>query len=340
MRQVKDKQPTGMIGSTWENGEDSKLKLYPDGYLRPLLMKDVPFGKEYYRYAHKRMNAVAIGVNLFVPWFLFTYVFAMVAFHVHYDHPMTCICLCLVPFIIGAILICAKIVDHLSLKFHEELEYTELEPNWHVFLIVTCLLAFALACMFGQMTFVTYSVPYYNLKNLNTYTNIDTAAYQGDMLMDAGTVMWQEGTKVDVSKSMGFKDDEMFCVAPIITNEAKQETYDFWAIGKNCCTGNQPDFRCPEVENTRARGSVRLLSDADRPFYRLAVQQAEGMYKIRANHPVFFTWEDEPLKKQEEMMLRCRTNFYYASMTYFVFQLFIVLAATLAAAQWAPRYYN
>lgn len=339
MREVKDKQPTGMIGTTWTDSEDSKLRLYPDGYLRPLLMKDVPFGKEYFRYGHKRMNAVALMVNLFVPWAIFTYVYAMIAFHIHYENPFLCYLLVCVPFAIGLIVVCVAVVKHLEHKFHEEEEYIEHEPNWHIFLAICCLVAFVLAVIFGEMTFNQYSVPYYDLKNLATYTKIDTADYQGAQLMDAGTIVFKEGTKVDVTRSMGFKSDTIYCVAPIVTNNAQMMSYDFWAIGKNCCSGNQADFNCPETRNTRALGAVRLLVDTDRPFYRLAVQQAEGIHKIRAKHPLFFTWDEDPLTKQEDMMLQCRKNFYYASMAYFVFQLFVVMVATLAAAQYAPRWY-
>ena len=74
------------------------------------------------------------------------------------------------------------------------------------------------------------------------------------------------------------------------------ETYDFWAIGMDCCSVNAADFHCGaglgwilsvrperakgqartggEVGNFKAHSGLRLLDDRQRSFYRLAVEQA------------------------------------------------------------------
>ena len=39
---------------------------------------------------------------------------------------------------------------------------------------------------------------------------------------------------------------------------------------------------------------VRLTNDEDHPYYRLAVQQAEVKFGIKAVHPLFFTWSRDP----------------------------------------------
>lgn len=57
----------------------------------------------------------------------------------------------------------------------------------------------------------------------------------------------------------------------------------------------QANFHCDHFNNPHANGGYRLMTDNDRPFYRLAVQQAEATYKIRAVHPLFFEWAIDPI---------------------------------------------
>ena len=35
-----------------------------------------------------------------------------------------------------------------------------------------------------------------------------------------------------------------YCVVPIVNGEAKPASYDFWAVGTNCCEQN---FKCGEL---------------------------------------------------------------------------------------------
>merc|ERR1719444_780555 len=106
-------------------------------------------------------------------------------------------------------------------------------------------------------------------------------------------------------------------------------SYDFWAVGKNCCSGNQANFHCTNFNNPYANGGLRLMSDGDRAFYRLAVQQAEAAYSIKAVHPLFFHWVQEPFVMVESWKYTGQSEFVAWLFSAFVFQTFIVGFATL-----------
>merc|ERR1711977_746937 len=54
-------------------------------------------------------------------------------------------------------------------------------------------------------------------------------------------------------------------------------------------------FRCGEYNNRHARSGLRLMRQDQRPFFLLAVQQAEGHYNIKAAQPQFFYWMQDPV---------------------------------------------
>merc|ERR1719343_1370865 len=150
--------------------------------------------------------------------------------------------------------------------------------------------------------------------------------------MDAGTITFGNGTHIDVMKSMGFKNQEVYCVAPIVYGEGNEtfKTYDFWAVGIGCCSASQADFHCKGWNDANAQGGVRLMRDIDRPFYRLAVQQAEATYNIKAVHPLFFTWVVDAPATVKGWWAEGLRIFYIGVSGYFILQLFFVTCAAIA----------
>merc|ERR1719401_1001055 len=104
-------------------------------------------------------------------------------------------------------------------------------------------------------------------------------------------------------------------------------TYDFWAVGINCCSGHASDFACGEVSNINAHSGLRLMREDQRAYFRLAVQQAEATYNINANHPIFFYWMQDPLIEINSYQDDANAYLLIGLIGFFVIQLLLVALA-------------
>lgn len=276
----------------------------------------------------RRLNIVAILISLFVPWLLFCFVYAILAFELHYKLPMLAYLLILLAFVcvVGSSAFFAASVIK---KKYTDPAYT---PSWYIFIAITSILAFGVALAFGEWDYIGNMQPYYNLSNLASYKDIDTNVYLGQQLMDAGSIEFKKGTALDLSRSMGFKNDDIYCVAPIVTKGSVQKplSVDFWAVGKNCCSGVAADFHCSGFSDPHATGVIRQMHNEDRPFYRLAVQQAEATYHMTASHPLFFEWVHNAEEATTSFAHRGYQNFVVGIFAYFLVQAFLTAAIALA----------
>lgn len=205
----------------------------------------------------------------------------------------------------------------------------EYEPTWYMFLFFSLVVAYCLGSLLGSANYSTYMHRYYDMQNLNHYPNVNVSRMVGQQVIDAGTIQFVNGTRVDRSKSMGFMNNKVYCVAPITFGNESLTSYDFWAIGENCCSGNQADFHCQGYNAAHGVGGLRLMADGSRAFFRLAVQQAEAMYGIKAAHPLFFKFVHNPSKLVDEWKETGRNDYIIAMVAYFVGQFFLVVLATL-----------
>eukprot|EP00929_Paragymnodinium_shiwhaense_P118946 TRINITY_DN90840_c0_g1_i1.p1 TRINITY_DN90840_c0_g1~~TRINITY_DN90840_c0_g1_i1.p1 ORF type:complete len:322 (+),score=66.61 TRINITY_DN90840_c0_g1_i1:86-1051(+) len=236
------------------------------------------------RSQRQRINFIAAFLCTLLPWCMFLATYSVTSFYIRYVNPgrmylgafvLLCIVMATGWLALGAIV-------HKRADSHE--------PTWFIFLFITMVIAWSLGVAFGNINYATNMQPYYDYVSLNAYANVDPSKTQGVQIMDAGRVQFTNDTVLDLTKAAGFVNKVTYCVAPISTDKAQLGSYDFWAVGLDCCTANKADFQCGDFNDQKAHSGLRLLRDEQQAFFRLAVQEAEARHQIKATHPLFFYW--------------------------------------------------
>jgi hypothetical protein len=272
---------------------------------------------------HYVLNIKAILVSIVTPWLLFTAMLYLMISKFHYQHPKLTWLLILLG--------CGfPLVAGILARFEEKRRFPEPRPVWYKYHFLAYLVAAVSAVALGDYLFWRYAERYYDFMTLNVYNNINPAKEKGQMLMDAGRVYWTQGSHVAAHLSMGFKNKDIYCVAPIAKGDEQQPNYDFWAVGINCCNNPPNNFACGEANNPDARSAIRQMTREDRQFYRLAVQQAEAAYGLKALHPVFFHWVTDPVQEVNNYMIDAIRKFVWSSISFFCINFFFVIVATIA----------
>lgn len=275
----------------------------------------------------RSINLWAICVNIFLPWILFSTLYSIQSFNFHYTHPITTWVILLASFIFPIV---AGFWGYQNFKREHDF------PAWYVFSAIAFFVAVCLAMLCGDINFWYNMQPYFDMQNLNTYPAVNPSVERGAQLMDSGRVYFTGGTHLNLKFSMGFKNSEMYCVAPIVSGNERLSTYDFWAVGTNCCNGISSDFRCGDFNNPHARSGLRLMNEEQRPFYRLAVQQAEAAYNLNARHPIFFHWMQDPVAEVNAYRDDGYKYYLMGVVTYFACNLFCVICAVVGFSKIGP----
>jgi hypothetical protein len=236
------------------------------------------------------MNIVPMFLNVFIPLGIFVLTLAVVSFWVFYLKPA------LGWFVVGLV----GFIWIISVLVALERKKNDPEPTWYIYFALILGIAFFGAIILGFEIYQDNSLPFYMIKDLKTVADVDASKERGQNVMDAGIFYFAKGNKIDAMRAWHFKQKTLYCVAPIIKGNypavPDTQSFDFWVVGKNCCSEAASDFRCGAYNNPLARSGIRILDDKERPFYRLAVEQAQALYGIQSSHPVFFEWTEDPLK--------------------------------------------
>jgi len=289
----------------------------------------------YPRRQRKRMNLLSMALALFGPWLLFITVFAAMSFSLHYATPE-------IAYFIATL--CMLVV--MTLGFFAAMTIragTATEAghgaNWYIFIFLTTLLAWCLGVALGGVNFTQNMQPYYDMTNLNVYPAVDVTRMRGQQLMDAGRMVFLPRSQLDVRYAMSFRNTDLYCVAPVARRETNGSlprllNYDFWAVGINCCSGDGSDFHCGQhFSDKQAHAGLRLMRDEQRPFFRLAVQQALAAYNIKATHPIFLHWVADPILAMKEYEENGFKSLLLVMFGHFSLQLCLVAAAAVGFAR-------
>jgi len=204
------------------------------------------------------------------------------------------------------------------------------DAGWARLAAILLALAFATGCAAGDLLFWYFSQPFFLLDSLTAYDEVMPTEVDGVRLMDAGRVRFAEGTRLATDMAMSFTSWDIYCVAPITSSEglpsqgSRLNSYDLWAVGVNCCSSAQANFHCGEYGDPSARGGLRQVSAEARPYFGLAVQQAEAAYNIEARHPLFFYWVKDPQKEQKLFFEAAFSNWVLANGMHFAVNAFVV----------------
>jgi hypothetical protein len=271
-----------------------------------------------------KSHFLAVVAGLFVPWLIFAGVYAAESSSVHYSSSSV---VSLVVILAALLVLAAAGLGARAFMRRDQGQ----DPSWYLFIALTGALALAVGVNLGDYIYASYTQPYEDNQNLNTYRNVDVSTTVGAQMMDAGQVFFTNNTKLDLDYSMGFENVDTYCVVPITTSQSTQVlTYDFWAVGLNCCSGHAPDFHCGEYSNPKAKAGLRLMTDSLRSYYRLAVQQAEAAYDIHASHPIFFEWLEDPTSEINAYEDAATKYLLIGVLAYLAFQLVLVVLAVIA----------
>jgi len=233
------------------------------------------------------MNIVPMFLNVFVPWGVFVFCCAMKSFWLSYAHPTV---------VLGSISV-VFLAWLVTVVVAYQARRRDPDPTWFTYFSAVFLIMFVAGTFVGSRNYDRLFKKYYMITDLKIAKGIDASITPGQNVMDAGIIEFKPGNVFDARMSWHFKHRDLYCVAPILTHSTPplQQTYDFWAVGKDCCAVGASDFRCGSWGHSQAKSGVRLMDDDAADYYRLAVQQAESLYGISAPRPIFLEWATDPI---------------------------------------------
>ena len=122
---------------------------------------------------------------------------------------------------------------------------------------------------------------------------------------DAGKLLFSLDTKVDTSRTVGFRSRHVYCVAPI-ADYATTSTIQYWAVGVDCCQGRS-QFACGDVTDSKARSGLVVFDNrgffpSQMHFFQQAAKQAAAEYGVvSARDAIFVEWTRDATALQNRL---------------------------------------
>lgn len=190
----------------------------------------------------------------------------------------------------------------LAMTFYQSLRQWNESPMMKVGAIVAgwLLLAVLLGTFVGLFAYDCCIGEYWDKAMLESRENV-LPSEPAAAFASAGSIIFADEARVDPSKAVGYKDTDVYCVAPV-ASDAPMDAVQFWAAGMNCC-GARDSFVCDDAWNPKAHAGVIIRNDTKWSMmhedvhakYTKAVKLAEVTYSIAsAKKPVFVRWVSNP----------------------------------------------
>lgn len=300
--------------------------------MHPLLKEHINKRRSVFFPGHRiRMNVIPMFIGTFLPWGFFIVCFGVLASSLTYNHP-----------IVVAVIIVLVVIFWLGTAYSAvRARRDDPDPTWFTYLAIAIFIAIVAGIALGAYNYITYLEEYYEVMDLKVITNINVTTEKGQDVMDAGVLQFSEGTMLSDDMAWHFKYSTTYCITPVISNSsvltvAPMLSYDFFAVGTDCCSETASDFRCGDYDDLSVRSGLRIIDDTAIKYYTLAVEQAISLYSINSPHPIFFQWLSEPLTEVNSWKTSSTRNFVGGIAFAFVTSLFFVFLATCFFA-WIGR---
>lgn len=301
-----------------------------------LLPKDNFMGDHDTALQRRRFNNVAIVQAILIPWLFFVAVLWLLSSEVRYYYPSQSYFLIGCGLLIIVALLAKGAIARRKMILEAQDQYmmgVSHEPTWLFFLAISCLIAWAVAIVLGNYTFATTTSKYHGINDMQVINDVNPTLL-GKAYMDASILNFKNGSFIEQKYSIGFKDSDVYCVAPLGFGDYPLATYSFWAVGVNCCDPFGGKFWCSPQAAMATDGfiGIRLLNDAQRPLYRLAIKQAVAEYRLQEPaNPIFVTAKMDA-SGNDSLQLAAKLSFGFAATVYLICQSFAVL--------WVVSYYQ
>lgn len=167
---------------------------------------------------------------------------------------------------------------------------------WQWFPTGALIFACVMGYIFGGTNYYIFMLPYLHYTFNREYTNVNPGE-NADGFRDAGAVYFSASARVNLAQSVGFKEWNRFCVAPIVGDDPS-DTVSFFAAGLDCCDSRH-DFKCWEAADPNAHAGVRISENDPLgnhlPQFKKAAAMAASVYGFKSSeNPILVLWVKDP----------------------------------------------
>lgn len=102
-------------------------------------------------------------------------------------------------------------------------------------------------------------------------------------------------------------------------------SYDFYAAGKDCCTGLEGNFDCGQIAskyNTHA--GKRWVSSYDTEKFEIALEQFQAQFATSSDYPLFFYWESDPVADMNSLVTYRTWTIVGCGIGYLILQIILI----------------